>query len=47
MLKNACKLALQIISCFLVYREHLTGTDWALVTTNDGKKYYYNSKMKV
>lgn len=45
--RNACKLALQIMSCFLVYREHLTGTDWALVTTNDGKKYYYNSKMKV
>lgn len=30
-----------------VSMEYLTGTDWALVTTNDGKKYYYNSKMKV
>ncbi|XVE91918.1 hypothetical protein REPUB_Repub01dG0052600 [Reevesia pubescens] len=27
--------------------EQLTGTDWALVTTNDGKKYYYNSKTKI
>jgi len=24
--------------------EKLTGTDWALVSTNDGKKYYYNTK---
>ncbi|XP_010250268.1 PREDICTED: pre-mRNA-processing protein 40C [Nelumbo nucifera] len=27
--------------------EKLVGTDWALVTTNDGKKYYYNSKTKI
>ncbi|XP_022776500.1 pre-mRNA-processing protein 40C isoform X2 [Durio zibethinus] len=27
--------------------EQLVGTDWALVTTNDGKKYYYNSKTKI
>ncbi|KAG9442297.1 hypothetical protein H6P81_018151 [Aristolochia fimbriata] len=27
--------------------EKLVGTDWSLVTTNDGKKYYYNSKTKV
>ncbi|KHG18458.1 Transcription elongation regulator 1 [Gossypium arboreum] len=27
--------------------EQLAGTDWALVTTNDGKKYYYNSKTKI
>ncbi|KAK8530643.1 hypothetical protein V6N13_122267 [Hibiscus sabdariffa] len=27
--------------------EQLMGTDWALVTTNDGKKYYYNSKTKI
>ncbi|KAM7469951.1 hypothetical protein LguiA_008134 [Lonicera macranthoides] len=26
--------------------EKLAGTDWALVTTNDGKKYYYNTKTK-
>ncbi|CAN1297695.1 Pre-mRNA-processing protein 40C, partial [Linum perenne] len=30
-----------------VSMENLTGTDWALVTTNDGKKYYYNSITKV
>uniref|UniRef100_A0A0C9QX05 TSA: Wollemia nobilis Ref_Wollemi_Transcript_2281_3725 transcribed RNA sequence n=1 Tax=Wollemia nobilis TaxID=56998 RepID=A0A0C9QX05_9CONI len=29
------------ISC-----EKLTGTDWALVSTNDGKKYYYNTKSQ-
>lgn len=27
--------------------EKLPGTDWALVTTNDGKTYYYNTKTKV
>ncbi|XP_052204775.1 pre-mRNA-processing protein 40C isoform X6 [Diospyros lotus] len=27
--------------------EKLTGTDWALVTTNDGKRYYYNTKTKL
>ncbi|XWS34418.1 hypothetical protein CRYUN_Cryun21dG0036900 [Craigia yunnanensis] len=27
--------------------EQLAGADWALVTTNDGKKYYYNSKTKI
>ncbi|KAF6160791.1 hypothetical protein GIB67_035992 [Kingdonia uniflora] len=27
--------------------EKLAGTDWALVTTDDGKKYYYNTKNKV
>ncbi|KAL2641453.1 hypothetical protein R1flu_009040 [Riccia fluitans] len=26
--------------------ERLSGTDWALVTTNDGKKYYYNTKSQ-
>ncbi|CAM6095871.1 unnamed protein product [Calypogeia fissa] len=26
--------------------ERLNGTDWALVTTNDGKKYYYNTKSQ-
>ncbi|XP_042480723.1 pre-mRNA-processing protein 40C [Macadamia integrifolia] len=27
--------------------EKLAGTDWTLVTTNDGKKYYYSTKTKV
>ncbi|KAJ3682288.1 hypothetical protein LUZ60_014861 [Juncus effusus] len=27
--------------------EKLAGTDWTLVTTNDGKKYYYDTKNKV
>ncbi|KAL8486813.1 hypothetical protein ACS0TY_023028 [Phlomoides rotata] len=27
--------------------EKLTGTDWTLATTNDGKKYYYNSVSQV
>ncbi|KAA8532296.1 hypothetical protein F0562_032329 [Nyssa sinensis] len=27
--------------------EKLVGTDWALVTTNDGKRYYYNTKTKL
>lgn len=27
--------------------EKVTGTDWALVSTNDGKKYYYNTKSEV
>ncbi|KAF2545751.1 hypothetical protein F2Q70_00022885 [Brassica cretica] len=27
--------------------ENIHGTDWALVSTNDGKKYYYNNKTKV
>ncbi|KAF3327975.1 pre-mRNA-processing protein 40C isoform X4 [Carex littledalei] len=27
--------------------EKLPGTEWTLVTTNDGKKYYYDSKNKV
>ncbi|XP_068646945.1 pre-mRNA-processing protein 40C-like isoform X2 [Aristolochia californica] len=27
--------------------EKLAGTDWSLVTTNDAKKYYYNSKTKI
>ncbi|KAK6122840.1 hypothetical protein DH2020_043421 [Rehmannia glutinosa] len=26
--------------------EKLTGTDWTLVTTNDGKRYYYNSRTQ-
>nr|XP_027097460.1 pre-mRNA-processing protein 40C-like [Coffea arabica] len=26
--------------------EKLAGTDWTLVTTNDGKKYYFNTKTK-
>ncbi|KAL3678003.1 hypothetical protein R1sor_020959 [Riccia sorocarpa] len=26
--------------------ERISGTDWALVTTNDGKKYYYNTKSQ-
>ncbi|CAK7326070.1 unnamed protein product [Dovyalis caffra] len=29
-----------------VSMENLAGTDWALITTNDGKKYYYNNKTK-
>ncbi|KAJ4839439.1 Pre-mRNA-processing protein 40C [Turnera subulata] len=29
-----------------VSMESLAGTDWAVVTTNDGKKYYYNNKTK-
>jgi hypothetical protein len=33
--------------CSLHNREKLTGTDWALVSTNDGKKYYYNTKNQV
>lgn len=28
-------------------RERLSATDWALVMTNDGKKYYYNTKTQV
>ncbi|KAJ0095956.1 hypothetical protein Patl1_15740 [Pistacia atlantica] len=31
----------------LVSMDYLVGSDWALVKTNDGKKYYYNSKTKV
>lgn len=27
--------------------EKLSGTDWALVATNDGQKYYYNTKTKL
>ncbi|XP_076890524.1 uncharacterized protein LOC143541637 [Bidens hawaiensis] len=27
--------------------EKCAGTDWSLVTTNDGKRYYYNSKTKL
>ncbi|XP_031112833.1 pre-mRNA-processing protein 40C isoform X1 [Ipomoea triloba] len=27
--------------------ERLYGTDWALITTNDGKRYYYNTKTKL
>ncbi|KAG5608601.1 hypothetical protein H5410_019882 [Solanum commersonii] len=27
--------------------ERLAGTDWALVATNDGQKYYYNTKTKL
>ncbi|XP_058090357.1 pre-mRNA-processing protein 40C isoform X2 [Magnolia sinica] len=30
-----------------VSSEKLAGTDWVLVTTNDGKKYYYNTRNKV
>ncbi|KAM7270956.1 hypothetical protein ACFE04_030170 [Oxalis oulophora] len=30
-----------------VLMEHLAGTDWVLVATNDGKKYYYNNKTKI
>ncbi|KAK0573247.1 hypothetical protein LWI29_004877 [Acer saccharum] len=30
-----------------VSMEYLAGTDWALVSTHDGKRYYYNSKTKV
>lgn len=27
--------------------EKCAGTDWSLVTTNDGKRYYYNAKTKL
>ncbi|KAL7609464.1 pre-mRNA-processing protein 40C [Lactuca sativa] len=27
--------------------EKCVGTDWSLVTTNDGKRYYYNAKTKL
>ncbi|KAJ0860648.1 putative WW domain-containing protein [Helianthus annuus] len=27
-------------------KEKCAGTDWSLVTTNDGKRYYYNAKTK-
>ncbi|XP_021302845.1 pre-mRNA-processing protein 40C isoform X2 [Sorghum bicolor] len=27
--------------------DKLAGTDWSIVTTSDGKKYYYDSKQKV
>ncbi|CAI9097006.1 OLC1v1033288C1 [Oldenlandia corymbosa var. corymbosa] len=27
--------------------ENLDGSDWVLVTTNDGKRYYYNKKTKL
>ncbi|KAF3431769.1 hypothetical protein FNV43_RR26505 [Rhamnella rubrinervis] len=30
-----------------IIRVNLPGTDWVLVTTTDGKKYYYNNKTKV
>lgn len=30
-----------------VSMENLAGTDWVLITTNDGKKYYYNNKTKL
>lgn len=36
-----------IKSFFILFREKLPGTDWTLVTTNDGKKYYYDAKNKV
>ncbi|XP_020599394.1 pre-mRNA-processing protein 40C isoform X2 [Phalaenopsis equestris] len=38
------KIALQIIP---VSWEKLSGTNWSLVTTNDLKKYYYNTVNKV
>ncbi|PKU73342.1 pre-mRNA-processing protein 40C isoform X1 [Dendrobium catenatum] len=38
------KTALQIIP---ISWEKLSGTDWSLVTTNDLKKYYYNTVNKV
>ena len=34
-------------SILFVSRVNLPGTDWVLVSTSDGKKYYYNSKTKV
>ncbi|KAJ6720753.1 TRANSCRIPTION ELONGATION REGULATOR 1 [Salix viminalis] len=30
-----------------VSMENLAGTDWVLITTNDGKKYYHNNKTKL
>ncbi|XP_050227397.1 pre-mRNA-processing protein 40C isoform X2 [Mercurialis annua] len=30
-----------------VSMENLTGIDWALITTNDGRKYYYNNRTKL
>ncbi|XP_065849014.1 pre-mRNA-processing protein 40C isoform X2 [Euphorbia lathyris] len=30
-----------------VSMENLAGTDWSLITTNDGKKYYHNNKTKL
>ncbi|KAM0009657.1 putative WW domain-containing protein [Helianthus debilis subsp. tardiflorus] len=27
--------------------EKCAGTDWSMVTTNDGKRYYYNAKTKL
>lgn len=28
-------------------RKRVTGTEWAVVTTDNGKKYYYNGKLQV
>jgi transcription elongation regulator 1 len=28
-------------------RDKVAGTDWSIVTTSDGKKYYYDNKQKV
>ena len=38
---------LKLYGIFLVVRVNISGTDWVMVTTSDGKKYYHNSKTKV
>jgi hypothetical protein len=32
---------------FYSARDKLAGTDWSIVSTSDGKKYYYDNKQKV
>ena len=31
----------------LVHRDRIAGTDWSLITTDDGKKYYFNVVTQV
>lgn len=47
MLKEPLAVQLTILTSSFTIRERLAGTDWALVATNDGQKYYYNTKTKV
>ncbi|KAM0901124.1 hypothetical protein ACQ4PT_020189 [Festuca glaucescens] len=32
---------------FHFVRDKISGTDWSIVTTSDGKKYYYDNKQKI
>jgi hypothetical protein len=56
-LKSSTKPFAQTISCGMIVshgtqifhfvRDKISGTDWSIVTTSDGKKYYYDNKQKV